>query len=290
MPATNANRRGLGKGLQAIFPSGKIFTGGRTIINIDINKIVPNPRQPRTIFNQENLQDLSDSIKAQGIAQPILVRMRKGRYELVAGERRLRAAKLAGLTTVPCIIKDFNDEESLELALIENLQRENLNPIDEAEGYHRLALEFKLTQEEIAKKVGKNRSTVANMLRILTLPAEIKKSLKADQITVGHARTLLGLEDKKSQLELWKHLLEKNLTVRDVETLVSGNKKPKAKASGRKRKFTQNTELNDVVDKLTSLLGTKVKIFGSSARGRIEVEYYSKEDLERIIELISSAA
>ena len=188
-------KKGLGRGLGALIPRGTVFTGGRTIVNIEIDKVVPNPRQPRTTFNAENLRDLANSIVEQGVIEPILIRMQQGRYELVAGERRLRAAKIAGMTSIPAIIKDFTDEQSLELSLIENLQREDLNPIDEAEGYARLTEEFNLTQEKISKKVWKDRSTITNMLRILVLPDEIKESLRNREISVGHARALLALDE-----------------------------------------------------------------------------------------------
>ena len=277
-------KRGLGKGLGALIPQGNIIAGGRTIVNIEINQVVPNPRQPRTVFDKEGLKDLSASIKEHGIIEPILTRMRDGKYELVAGERRWRAAKQAGLAIIPAIVKDFTDEQSLELSLIENLQREDLNPMDEAEGYALLIKEFKLTQELVAKKVGKDRSTVANMLRILNLPDKIKDSLRKEEITTGHARTLLAVENPEQQIETWKQILKGNLNVRDVETLTRG--KGKSKKGGRKRAFTQNVELNALVEKLTTHLGTKVKIFGTQERGRIEVEYYSKEDLERILEIV----
>lgn len=280
-------RRGLGKGLGALIPKGTVFTGGRTIVNIDINKVVPNPRQPRTDFNEESLQELANSIKEQGIIEPILLRMQQGKYELVAGERRLRAAKIAGLSNIPAIIKDFTDEQSLEISLIENLQRKDLNPLDEAEGYARLAREFNLTQEEIAKKVGKDRSTITNMLRVLSLPDEIKASLRGKEISVGHARSLLSLEDPIKQLKAWKQIISNKLSVRDVEILATGKEeKPKVKKGGRKRAYTKNAELNALVEKLTTYFGTKVKILGTPERGRIEIEYYSKEDLERVLEII----
>lgn len=281
-------KRGLGKGLGALIPGGGVFSGGRTIVNVDINRVVPNPRQPRTKFSKESLKELADSIKEQGVIEPILARMREGKYELVIGERRLRAAKLAGLSIIPTIIKDFTDEQSLELSLIENLQREDLNPMDEAEGYEKLSSEFNFTQEEIARRVGKDRSTIANLLRLLSLPPKIKQSLRKGEITVGHARSLLSLEDPEKQLEIWKQIIKNNLTVRDVEILITGvPEKPKVKRGGRKRIYTQNVELNALVETLTTHLGTKVKIFGTQERGRIEIEYYSKEDLERIIEIIT---
>ncbi|MEA3493926.1 MAG: ParB/RepB/Spo0J family partition protein [Candidatus Margulisiibacteriota bacterium] len=283
----NSKKRGLGKGLSALIPKKAIFAGGRTIVNIDIGKIYPNPRQPRTEFPKDALKELSDSIKEQGVIEPILTRMRAGRYELVAGERRWRAAKLAGLTLVPSIIKDFTDEQSLEIALIENLQREDLNPMDEAEGYALLIKEFKITQEQVAKKVGKNRSTVTNMLRVLTLPDKIKQSLRKEEISVGHARALLAISDQLKQLEAWKQIISSKLNVRDVEILVSGkSEKQKARKGGRKRAFTKNAELNALVERLTTFLGTKVKILGTPQKGRIEINYFSKEDLERVLEII----
>lgn len=288
MVLTNSGKRGLGKGLGALIPQGSVFVGGRTIVNLDITKVIPNPRQPRTEFNKENLQDLANSIKEQGVIEPILTRQRDGKFELVAGERRLRAAKLAGLAMIPAIVKEFTDEQSLELALIENLQREDLNPLDEAEGYARLAREFNFTQEQVAKKVGKERSTVANMLRLLSLPDKIKQSLRKEEIGRGHARALLALDNAEKQLELWKQILQNNMNVRDVEVAAGG--KEKAKKGGRKRAYTTNSELNALVEQLTTHLGTKVKILGSQNRGRIEIEYFSKEDLERLLELISGGA
>lgn len=283
------SKRGLGKGLGALIPQGSVFTGGRTIVNIDIEKVIPNPRQPRSGFSKANLQELADSIKEQGIIEPILIRLRDGKYELVAGERRWRAAKLAGLSAIPSIIKDFTDEQSLELALIENLQREDLNPMDEAEGYARLTKEFSLTQEDVAKKVGKDRSTVTNMLRILSLPDKIKQSLRKDEISVGHARALLALETPERQIEVWKKMVKDRLNVRDAEILATGKEeKPEIKKGGRKRAYTQNAELNALVESLTTHLGTKVKIFGAPERGRIEIDYYSKDDLERILKILFS--
>jgi ParB family transcriptional regulator, chromosome partitioning protein len=195
-----------------------------------------------------------------------------------------RAAKLAGLTLIPSIIKDLTDEQSLEIALVENLQREDLNPMDEAEGYALLIKEFKITQEQVAKKVGKSRSTVTNMLRVLTLPEKIKTSLRKEEITSGHARALLTLTGADKQLAAWKQIITSKLNVRDVEILVTGKSdKPKIKKGGRKRAFTKNAELNAIVEKLTTLLGTKVKILGTTQRGRIELNYYSKDDLEMIL-------
>lgn len=290
MAGSNNQKRGLGKGLGALIPQGSVFVGGRTIVNIDVQSVVPNPRQPRTHFSKEALHDLAESIKAQGIIEPILTRMRDGKYELIAGERRLRAAKLAGISVIPAIVKDFTDQQSLELSLIENLQREDLNPIDESEGYARLSAEFGLTQEQISIRVGKSRSTVANMIRLLSLPKPIKDSLGKEEISIGHARPLLSLDDPEKQLYFWHMIVKSHLNVRDTEILVTGKEGPHstttAKKTGKKRPLTQNTELLSLVEKLTTHFATKVKVFGSPDRGRIEIEYFSKEDLERILDII----
>ena len=278
-------KRGLGKGLSALIPDNSVLIGGRTIVNIDINKVSPNPRQPRAEFPQESLAELAESIKAQGIVQPILARPRNGKYELVAGERRLRAAKKAGLTIIPAIIKDFSDEESLELALVENLQREDLNPMDEAEAYMKLSNEFHLSQADIAKKVGKDRSTIANMMRLLELPREIQVSIRRTQISVGHARPILALPADSERIALWKEIIRNNLTVRDVEQIVHGGASSIRRS--KKRKPTKNEELIDLTELLTTHLGTKVRIHGSTKKGKIEIDYYSQEDLERIIELLT---
>jgi len=279
-------KRGLGKGLSALIPEPSVFIGGRTIVNIDVNKIIPNPRQPRTEFPQEKLNELTESIRSQGVIEPILTRMRNGRYELVAGERRWRAAKRAGLSIIPSIVKDFSDEESLEISLIENLQREDLNPMDEAEAYQRLTKEFKLSQADIAKKVGKDRSTVANMVRLIELPREIQGSLRRGQITVGHARPILSLSSNSERIAIWREILRGNLTVRDVEGLIASGRKIPIRQTKR-RKLTKNEELNDLTELLTTHLGTKVNIYGSRSRGKIEIQYFSQEDLERLIELIT---
>jgi len=277
-------RRGLGKGLSALIPDNSVLTGGRTIVNIDINKIMPNPRQPRSEFSNETLTDLAESIKSQGIIEPILARPKNGKYELIAGERRWRAARKAGLTLIPAIIKDFSDEESLELALVENLQREDLNPMEEAEAYSKLSGEFQLTQADIAKKVGKDRSTVANMIRLLELPKEIQASIRRSQISMGHARPILSLATEVERLSLWKDILKKNLTVRDVEHIVHGD--PESKKL-RKKKHVKNEELIDLTELLTTHLGTRVRILGSTKKGKIEIDYFSQEDLERIIEALT---
>lgn len=282
------SKKGLGKGLSALIPKGSVFTGGRTIVNINVDQVIPNPRQPRTVFNESSLKELSESIKISGIAQPILVRMKKGAYELVAGERRLRAAKMAGLPNIPAIIKDFSDQESMELALIENLQREDLNPMDEAEAYGKLSSEFKFSQAEIAKKVSKDRSTVANMMRLLDLPKEVQKSLRKGELSVGHARALLSIENKDKLLSVFNEVIKNKLSVRDIETLIYGAPKAISKRRLLKSGKKIDQELKPWIDKLTSYLSTKVRIYGNSKRGRIEIEYFSQEDLERILSSITN--
>ncbi len=282
-------QRGLGKGLGALIPQGSVFTGGRTVVNIDLNNVVANPRQPRTYFDDKALDDLAESIKAHGLAQPILCRMREGKYELVAGERRLRAARRAGLSILPAIIKDFSDEESLELAIIENLQREDLNPIDEADAFKRLRDEFHLTQEQIAEKVGKSRPTVANGMRLLDLPEEIRDAIRNSTITVGHARPLLKLGEAEKQLEFFEDIVRKHLNVRDVETLIFGAARANSpeKKSTKRKKLHKNSELQPFIELLTGILATRVKMFGTQERGKIEIDYFSKEDLERILDVIA---
>lgn len=278
----NQFKKGLGKGLDALIPKGTVFTSGRTVVNIDINKIVPNPKQPRTVFNEKELAELSASIKDKGIIQPILARMNKTGYELIAGERRLRAAKAAGLLTVPAIIKDFSDEESVQLALIENLQREDLNAIDEADAYNRLNLEYNWSQEEIAKRVGKSRSTVANMMRLLDLPGEILDGLRKDKISAGHARALLA-SPKEKQLQLYHEILNNKLNVRDIETIISP---AQSKQNRKKKQKFMPQVFKDITESLMQYLGTKVRIYGKEDKGRIEIDFFSKEDFNRLVELI----
>jgi ParB family chromosome partitioning protein len=285
MPS-NSVKKGLGKGLEALIPQG-VFTGGRTVVNIGVDKIVPNPYQPRTVFSQKSIAELAESIKSQGVVQPILARMRKGFYELIAGERRLRAVKLAGLTVIPAIIKDFSDEESMEISLIENLQREDLNPIDEADAYRKLQTVFNLTQVEISKKVGKDRSTIANVMRLLELPIEIQKAIKKGGLSAGHARALLAIEDNNRRLFYFQEIIKNRWSVRDVEVIISGEVPKAKKKPAKRKKQPKNVELLDIQEMLTTHLGTKVRLYGHLKRLKITVEFYSQEDLERLISLIT---
>ena len=278
-------RRGLGKGLEALLPQKTTLVSGRSVLNIAINLIVPNPRQPRHTFNEDSLKELADSIKEHGIAQPLLVRQVEDKYELIAGERRWRAAKLARLEAVPVIVKNISNEKSLELAIIENIQREDLNPIDEAESYALLMKEFDLTQEEVAQKVAKSRPTIANALRLMDLPLEIKDSLRNCEITAGHARAILSAGDERKQVQMWKDIKAGGLSVRNAEGIAGAVKSKTVKKSVSAQDKTSPLQ-RDVREKFSKHFGTKVEVQGSDQKGKIEITYYSQDDLERLLEVI----
>lgn len=276
------SKKRLGKGLQALIPS--IEDEKQGVTEIKINRILPNPHQPRRDFDDEKLEELAASIREHGVIQPIIVRENGDMYELVAGERRWRAAKKLGHTTIPAIIKEYTDGEVMEIALIENLQREDLNPIEEAAAYKQLMEEFGLTQDELSKKIGKSRSLIANSIRLLNLPAEIQEFLEKGAITTGHARSLLSLDDKGMQMELAKRIIEEGLTVRDIEKIVKKAAVEKDKKT-KKAPETKDPLLLDIEERLKMVLGTQVRIKNGRNKGKIEIEYYSGEDLERIIEI-----
>lgn len=280
------SRRALGKGLDALIPEVKrdVVPGRGDIVELDIEQIAANPYQPRTKMSEISLEDLKQSITERGVLQPVIVRKKAGRYELVAGERRLRAAKLAKLETVPAIVKQVSDSEALEIALVENLQREDLNPIDEARGYNELIKRFSLTQEELAKKISKDRSTIANVLRLLNLPDEVKAGLEEGRITMGHARALLGLSDDKHISSVYRTVLHRGLSVRQVEALV--RRKIKSKRRRARSVPPASAELGRIEEDLMRKLGTRVKIISQGGHGKIEIEYYSNDDLTRILEVI----
>jgi ParB family chromosome partitioning protein len=273
----------LGKGLGALIPEKGIpeGEGKKALQQCGIEEVQPNPFQPRKTFSDEQLQELVDSIREKGILQPLLVRRKSDGYELIAGERRWRAAQRAGLREIPILVRDVSDSEMLEISLIENIQRENLNPIEEAEAYKRLMEQFHLTQEEISKKVGKDRTTVANMVRLLRLPPEIKLSLAEGKITMGHARAFLSLDGIDKQKLLWKRLLSGGLSVRQTESLV---KKLRTRSSPTPRR--SNPEWSALIEELQRALGTKVRIVGKRKRGKIEIDFFSPDELDRIIELL----
>lgn len=276
-----AQRKGLGRGLNTMIQSVDLEPKDNIVSQLNIIDVEPNRDQPRKNFDKESLEALSGSIKEIGVILPIIVvKTASGRYQIIAGERRWRAAKLAGLKTIPAIVKSYDDKEAAEVALIENLQREDLNPIEEAKGYKSLMDGFSMTQEEISKRVGKSRSAVANSLRILNLPDEIIKYLITGEISQGHGRALLAIEDNLLKIEIAKRIIKEGLNVRQVEALVKAlsEKKPK-----KKKKTTQlDIEIKALEEKFEKSLSTKVRIKHGAKKGKIEIEYYGNDDLERI--------
>ncbi|ATF16452.1 ParB/RepB/Spo0J family partition protein [Brevibacillus sp. HB1.2] len=276
--------RGLGKGLNALITSN-LIEEGEQVKEVSINEIRPNPYQPRKEFEQSAIEELAQSIKEHGIIQPLIVRKSIKGYELVAGERRLRAAKVAGLKEVPVVVKAYTDQQLMEIALIENLQRENLNPLEEAEAYDKLISHHDYTQEQLAQKIGKSRPHVANMLRLLQLPEKIRKMVSASELSMGHSRALLGVTDKKLQQQLANDVVEKGLSVRQLEELV---KQLNVSRETKKKKPAKNEPvLIEMEERLRSRFGTSVKIKKGSKRGKIEIDFYSQEDLERIIDMLN---
>ena len=293
MADSKSKKKGLGKGLGALFtePAGNIVAeidkigkvSGDAVTMIDIIDVEPNKNQPRKEFDEDKLEALSMSIAEHGVVSPILVTpTESGTYRIVAGERRWRASKLAGLREIPCIIRNFEEQQVMELALVENLQREDLNPIEEAEGYLRLMESFSLTQEEIAKRVGKSRSAVANALRLNNLCVEVKKMVQKGKISQGHARAILPL-DKKQQIELAERIIENDLSVRQTERLVQSAQEEKKAPAKKKISTMTQKHYKEIENTLSSRYGTKVKISEGAKKGKIEIEYYSKDDLERIL-------
>ena len=287
-------RNGLGKGLSSLLPQESENAGGDgPYLVCPLDDIEPNHYQPRKEMDDDALRQLAASIGEKGILQPLVVRPKEeGGYELIAGERRWRAARLAGLQEVPVLVKDVSHSDRLELALIENIQRQNLNPMEEAEAYYRLMTEFSLTQEEVAKRVGKERPTVANTLRLLQLPDFAKKDLSAGIITMGHARALLSLDDPEEIRALRDEIVDKGLSVREAEKRAKSRKQArKPSGNGATLVATPQDTLPEsycsaLTNDLVRYLGAKAKIVQSGQRGKIEVEYYSADDLERLLSLI----
>ncbi|HMI56136.1 MAG TPA: ParB/RepB/Spo0J family partition protein [Gemmatimonadaceae bacterium] len=291
--ATEKTPRRLGRGLEALLGSttGLASSDEGALKSIPISQIARNPFQPRKEFNAEELGELEESLKVSGLVQPITVRRRPGRdgFELIAGERRLRAATRLGWKEIPAIIKEIDDKTILTLALVENLQRTDLNPIEEAEGYHHLSREFGLTQQQIAETVGKDRTTIANMLRLLQLPENVRKMLQEGQLTMGHAKVLLGLNDPTEISSLAREIVKEGLTVREVEQRlrqVAGSKSEKK--AGRPRAIDrQSPEARRIEERLRRFLQTDAVIrVGRANRGTLTVHFYSADDLERLLEII----
>ena len=284
-------KKGLGSkglGMEALFNTQLKELDRETdrVIEIDINKIETNPNQPRKRFKEEALTELAQSISEYGVIQPVIVKREDDYYVLIAGERRFRAGKIAGLRKIPAIVREADESQSFEMALVENIQRENLNPMEEAESYRRLNEEYRLSQEEISGRVGKSRVAVTNSLRLLNLDPRVKNFISENKLSGGHGRALLAVSDKDRQFELAEKIIEEGLSVRTAEALVrvDEEEKPPAKIPSRKAAHV----FPYIEEDLQSILGTKVKVLKNKRHGRIEIEYYSDDDLDRLYELLKS--
>lgn len=294
-------KTGLGKGLDSMIPvypvkpraaaeKTKEEKENKAEKLLKITEVEPNREQPRKKFDEDALLELADSIKQFGVLQPLLVQKRKDYYEIIAGERRWRAAKMAGLKEIPVIIKEFSDQEIVEISLIENIQREDLNPIEEAQAYKRLLTEFHLKQDEVAERVSKSRTAVTNSMRLLKLDERVQQMLIDDMLTTGHARALLAIEDPELQWKAANRIFDEKMSVRDVEKMVKSlQKDKKEKQEDRKQEDAYTYIYRDMEEKMKAILGTKVKVnHGADHRGKIEIEYYSDEELERIYDMLRS--
>ncbi len=291
-------KKGLGKGLDSLIPDNKpIKSSAQNSVSpeeqksgvqmMKINNVEPNREQPRKKFEEDALLELADSIKQVGIISPLIVQKRKDYYEIIAGERRWRAAKIAGLKEVPVIVKEYTEREIVEISLIENIQRENLNPIEEAMAYKRLLEEFNLKQDEVAERVSKSRTAVTNSMRLLKLDDRVQQMIIDDMISTGHARALLAIDDKEQQYELANQIFDEKLSVRETEKLVKEIKNPKKIKE--KKKIENVFIYKDIENKLKEIMGTKVSISSKgNGKGKIEIEYYSDEELERMFDMIMS--
>jgi ParB family chromosome partitioning protein len=293
-------RNGLGKGLDSLIPNKAEKTvkaekkpeekkeerkseSGEILVKI--NQVEPNREQPRKEFDEDSLMELADSIKQFGILQPLLVQKKKDYYEIIAGERRWRAAKIAGIKEVPIIVKEYTNQEIVEISLIENIQRENLNPIEEAMAYKRLLEEFSLKQDEVAERVSKSRTAVTNSMRLLKLSPRVQQMIVDDMISTGHARALLAIDDEEQQYQLANRIFDEKLSVRETEKLVKALKNPKKEKKNQKIEHT--FVYNNIEEQMKNIIGTKVIVNPkANGKGKIEIEYYSEEELERIYDLI----
>lgn len=287
--AAKNTKRGLGKGLDSLIPKGEALKKSSSksnngVVELDINQVEPNKNQPRKNFDQDALNELADSIKQYGVIQPIVVQKIDDYYEIIAGERRWRAAKIAKLKKIPVVIKNFSEQEIVEIALIENIQREDLNPIEEAEAYKRLIDEYNLKQEEMAERLSKSRTSITNSMRLLKLSSKVQKLVISGELSSGHARALIPVEDAKKQYTLALEIIKNKLSVRETEKLVKALLEPKKKV---KKAVPENDFVyRDIEGKIKDIVGTKVKINNKpGGKGKIEIEYYSTEDLERLIDL-----
>ncbi len=281
-------KKALGKGLQALLPEKKTLVwkvedDSQAVSTVALKQIIPNRYQPRTIFVEDHLDELAESIKEHGVLQPIVVRRKgDGVYELIAGERRFRAATLAGLSTIPALVRNSNDEKSLALALVENIQRQNLNPMEEAKAYSRLMGEFGLTQDLVASSVGKDRSSIANILRLLALQKEVQEFIESGQLSLGHAKVLAGITTPSTQLQIAKRIVSEHLSVRQTEQLIAGKK---STGSTKNSKSLPN-KFNHLEDQLRKHFGTKVQVKTGARGGQLVIQYFSDEELDRVTALI----
>ena len=266
----------LGKGLDALIPEK-----GEEVIHLDLTRIFPGEQQPRKTFRDDSLNDLAVSIRERGVLQPIIVsRVGDGTFRLITGERRWRAAGIAGLKKIPALVKNVASKDSLEIALIENIQREDLNPIEAADAFNRLITEFNLKQEELSDRVGKDRTTIANYLRLLKLPEEVKSLVYNGSLTMGHAKAILAMEGKAKQIDAARKIVRRGLSVREAESL------SKKVLSPHKPRAAQDPQISSLEEKLKRGLGTKVRILNNGKKGKIEIEYYSLEELDRLLEIL----
>lgn len=292
--AVKKHSRGLGAGLNELIPpknENNVLSKheSENPIELPLNKVEPDRDQPRKNFNEDSLLELSESIKKHGVFQPLLVQKKEDYYKIIAGERRWRAAKLAGLKTVPVIIRDLSEQEITEIQLIENIQREDLNPIEVAEGYRQLIEKFNMTQDELAEKVSKSRTAITNSLRLLKLDERVRQMVIDDMITTGHARALLAIEDNNKQYEFAQMVFDKKMTVREVEKEIRNLSKEKKE---KKKKIDRQSEIiyKDLENKIRNNLGTKVSIMPKDTeKGKIEIEYYSADELNRIVEMLKNS-
>jgi ParB family transcriptional regulator, chromosome partitioning protein len=275
------SKRGLGRGLDALLSQAPDRNEREGLVDVPVAEVHPNPLQPRKAFEPSALDELARSIKASGVIQPVIVRRITGGYQLIAGERRWRAARAAGLTQIPAIVREATDAQALELALVENLLREDLNPMEEAEAYQRLIAEFSWTQEELGGRVGRDRSSIANSLRLLRLPGEIQDDLRAGRLTMGHARAILALTEEREQLALRTEILQHSWSVRATEDKVQKRRAPRAARPG-------SPELRALEEAIQHALMTRVRITGGGRRGRIDIAYATADELERIAALLGA--
>lgn len=292
------SKGGLGRGLSDLLQvveidsakasakdeAAPVETQAGGVMYVDINDIKPNENQPRKVFDEAKIEELANSISSYGLIQPIILRKAEKGFEIVAGERRWRAARKANLSKVPCIMKELSDEENMVISIIENMQREDLNPIEEAEALSQMIQRFGFSQEEVAKSVGKSRSYVTNSLRLLKLPKKILDFVQSGQISSGHAKMLIGVEDEKKQMLLAEKVVKEEISVREIEKLVKDVANPKKKPE----KKAKRPEISAIEDELKQILGTKVNIKQSGRKGKLEIEYYNREELERLIDILKN--